>query len=142
VRSRSRAQVIVWVAVMLPLMFLPIVGLSMDAGAVFDARRETQNLADGAARTGGMELDTGQLRKNGEVRLDPGNAQAAARDYLSRSGVAPADASVNASSTQVTVTVYHTVTPMFLRLLKVQPVRVQATGVAQPCSGVLQATCG
>ena len=45
-------------------------------------------------------------------------------------------------STQVSVTVYQTVTPMFLRLLKVQPVRVQATGGAQPCSGVLQATCG
>lgn len=141
-RSRSRAQVIVWVAVMLPILFLPIVGLSMDAGAVFDARRETQNLADGAARTAGMEIDTSELRKSGQIRLDPGNAQAAAREYLSRSGIAPGDAVVDASPTRATVTVYRTVTPLFLRLVKVQPVRVQATGVAQPCSGVVQATCG
>jgi uncharacterized membrane protein len=138
---RQRAQIVVWVAVMLPVLFLPIVGLSMDAGAVFDARRETQNLADGAARTGGMEIDQQQLRRNNRVMLDPANAQAAAADYLARSGVAPADSAISASPTQVTVTVYRTVTPSFLRLLKVRPVRIQATGLAQPCAGVVQATC-
>jgi uncharacterized membrane protein len=127
---------------MVPMLFLPIVGLSMDAGAVFDARRETQNLADGAARTGGMEIDQDQLRTSAKVRLDPGNARAAAFDYLARSGISAASANVDASSTQVSVTVYRTVTPSFLRLLKVQPVRISATAAAQPCAGVIQSTCG
>ena len=35
---RQRAQVLVWVVVMLPF-FLAIVGLSIDAGRLFDARR-------------------------------------------------------------------------------------------------------
>lgn len=140
--NSMKGQVIVWVAVMLPLLFLPIAGLSMDAGAVFNARRETQNLADGAARVGGMEIDQNQLRADGSVVLDQRKGRDAANDYLDRAGIPPSDRAISPSQERITVTVYRRVQPSFLRLLRVQPVRISATGMAEPCSGIVHATCG
>lgn len=140
-RGRSQAQIIVWVAVMVPLIFLPIVGLSIDAGIVFDARRETQNLADGAARVGGMEIDQTRLRADGSVVLNPGNAYARAAEYLARLGVRPEDRQIYPSSSRITVVVDRRVQPSFLRLLHVQPLRISATSFAEPCSGIVQSTC-
>ena len=52
----ARGSAVVWVAVTLPL-FVSLVGLAIDGGVVFDARRELQSVADGAARAGAMQLD-------------------------------------------------------------------------------------
>jgi uncharacterized membrane protein len=142
VRQRHSAQVLVWVAVMLPLVFLPIIGLAMDAGAVFDARRGLQNVADGAARVGAMQLDVPAIRRGDPVQLTPGAAEAAARDYLSQ--VRPdalADALITAHTDTITVTLETTVQPKFLRLLKVKPVAVRATAQARPCTAVNTPTC-
>ena len=54
-------QAIVWAAVMLPL-FLAVVGLAIDGGVVFAARRELQNVADAGARPGAMQVDHGAYR--------------------------------------------------------------------------------
>ena len=54
-------QALVWTAVMLPL-FLSVIGLAIDAGTIFDARRELQNVADSAARAGAMQIDQARVK--------------------------------------------------------------------------------
>jgi uncharacterized membrane protein len=133
VRRRQSAQVIVWVAVMVPLVFLPIVGLAMDAGAVFDARRGLQNVADGAARVGAMQLDDNVIRSRGGVQIDPPRAKAAALAYLDQ--MAPdAQAQISPHTESVDVSLTRSVQPKFLSLLKVAPVKVHATAQARPCT--------
>ncbi len=84
---RQRGQLIVWTAVMLPL-FLSIVGLAIDGGLVFAARRELQNAADAAARAGAMQIDEGVYRESSgaTVALDRGRARAIAAEYLAGRG--------------------------------------------------------
>jgi hypothetical protein len=136
---------IVWVAVMLPLLFLPIAGLMIDAGVVFDAKRDLQSVADGAARVGGMELDRAYLQDTranpiGSVRLDPRAAERAARDYLNRVRF-PGQASIDPRRDHIEVMVSREIRPTFLRLVHVGPVTIHATGRAAPCAAVVGRDC-
>ena len=133
---------------MLPLLFLPIVGLSIDAGLLFDARRDLQTVADGAARAGGMELDTQRLDRlrggDGQVRLHPQHARDAANAYLDAvrvPGGFARDVHIVGDGEAISVTVFREVQPTFLRLLHVRAVQMRAASLAQPCSGLLQGTC-
>jgi hypothetical protein len=143
VTRRQPAQAIVWVAVLLPTVFLPVLGFSIDAGVVFDARRELQNVADGAARAGAMEIDRSFLHGPdnplGEVRLDPDEAEEAAESYLRRARF-DGQSSVNASTRRIEVTVRRRLNPPFLRILRAPPIDMRATGQARPCSGATQQT--
>lgn len=148
-RSRGQpAQVIVWVAIMVPFVFLPIVGLSMDAGYVFDSRRDLQNVADGAARAGGMQIDVPRLEGigshgDGLVHLDPDQAHAAARAYLLNAGI-PADqvdGDIDATEDRIIVHASRQVRPTFLQMVHAPSVTVRATGRAAPCSGLQTGTC-
>jgi len=147
--ARARGQIIVWVAVMLPLVFLPIVGLSIDAGQLFDARRDLQNVADGAARSGGMQIDLDRLHElnggDGRVRLNHTQAIDTANDYLDQAHI-PNTAqdrhvTVEGDNERIVVTVRRRVQPSFLRLAHVGPVRIEATSSASPCSGLLTGSC-
>jgi Putative Flp pilus-assembly TadE/G-like len=150
--KKQPAQVVVWVAVMIPMLFLPIIGLSIDAGTVFDARRDLQDIADGAARSGGMQIDVARLQglnpsdasQDGQLRLDRGKARQAAKDYLMRFGSSASEADNDVTfngDREIIVTPWRDVQPTFLKLLRVGAVRVHATGVAEPCSGVVTGTC-
>jgi uncharacterized membrane protein len=140
-RRRERAQVIVWVAIMVPLLFLPILGLTMDAGVLFDARRSMQNLADGAARVGAMEIDQNDLRSNptGAPHLDPAAARRSAAEYLDRSGFRSSETVIQADRNHIVVTVTKHVRPTFLSLLRVPEQTIRTTGQASPCAGVTDA---
>jgi len=146
---RARGQVIVWVAVMLPLLFLPIAGLMIDAGVLFDAKRELQNVADGAARVGAMELDERYLRgldpdtRNpaGYVRLDPRLASASARGYLERIGFHGGEPDIDAQQDHIQVVLRRDVPTSFLRLVHVNSFSIRATGRAEPCSAVTGPNC-
>jgi Flp pilus assembly protein TadG len=132
---RSRGQAIVWVAVLLPVIFIPIVGLSIDAGLLFDARREAQNVADGAARAGAMELDQRVLQRDGRARIDRKEAQVRARAYAAHSGFNVRRFDFSNDDRTLAVTVGTTVQPSFMRLLKARAVDVQAEGRARLCQG-------
>ena len=119
--------------------FLAITGLMIDSGQILDARREAQNVADGAARIAAMQLDVGALHTTGKIQLDSRKAQQAALTYLQQheqgSGWQPA--SVPLSTTSVTVTVTRRVPTTFLRIINVGSLAtVSATAEAQPCAGV------
>jgi uncharacterized membrane protein len=134
---RQRAQAIVWVVVMLPL-FLGIAGLSIDAGRIFDARREAQNVADGAARVAAMQIDLQKLHTTGKVQLN-GQAAAAARRYVADhtpgSGWEQPTVTPDANGVQVKVT--RRLPTTFMRILSPgQEVAVSATARAEPCVGI------
>ncbi len=142
----ARAQMIVWVAVMVPLVFLPIAGLMMDAGVMFDAKRELQGIADGAARAGGMEIDRALLHNTvrnprGTVTLDRALAEARAFEYLTRIGFRGPRADVHAEEDHIQVVLEREVQPIFLRLVHVGAVRIHATGRAAPCAAVVGIDC-
>jgi Flp pilus assembly protein TadG len=135
-------QAIVWVAVMLPL-FLAIVGLAIDGGIVFDARREIQNVADGAARAGATQIDEQTYRASSgqTIVLDQRSAQQAAAAYVANGGSA-LTASVSTDSQHVIVTVSRTVQPSFLRIVGMTSVQVSTMATAEVQHGIAQGTTG
>lgn len=126
---------LVWFILMVPL-FLAIVGLAIDGGLVFAARRELQNSADAAARAGGAEVDLERLRGSDgtEVTLDTRLATAAASGYVSGQGVE--GASIGASPGGITVTLRRQVPLSFLRLVGLGTVTIEATASAAPFYGI------
>ena len=144
-RHRSRAQVVVWVAVLVPLLFLPIVGLSIDAGVLFDARRDLQNVADSAARTAAMMIDEDALRTGrGDVRINVQAARLEAQDFLQNRAHFTGNVDTSQiSSDHAVVVLKRQVRPRFLRMFGAHDVTISAIGRAQPCSGITRdtATC-
>ena len=126
-------QVVLWVAIMLPL-FLAIVGLAIDGGTLFAARRRAQNAADAAARAGAQQIDIDYYRATGEIRLDQGWARYESRRYLAEQG--EPDASIDTTGQQVMVAVRRDVPLSFLKLVGVGDVSIGATAVAEPFHGI------
>jgi Flp pilus assembly protein TadG len=128
-----------FIAVLLPAL-LVLAGLAIDGGQVLVARRETQALADGAARAGGAEIDEAAARSDPSVPivLDPTQAAAAATAYIAEvaptaqivvTQVDPAHIAVRVTSAPVHITL--------LQLARVGPtVRVQASATAEPRTGI------
>jgi Flp pilus assembly protein TadG len=138
-RNRVRCgQALVWTAVMLPL-FLSIIGLAVDGGVVFDARRALQNAADSAARAGAMQVDQDTYRASGgqTVVLDPGSARQAAAAYVGDQGES-LTGSVSASPQRVVVTVHRQVPTSFLRIVGITTVQISATATAEVEHGIAQ----
>jgi Flp pilus assembly protein TadG len=121
---------------MLPL-FLSIIGLAIDAGIVFDRRRDLQNVADAAARAGAMQLDVRAYRESAgqTVVLDQASARQIAAQYLT-SQPAGLDARIAAEPRRVVVQVTREVPTGFLRLVGINTVRIGATAPAELRFGV------
>lgn len=130
-------QVVLWVALMLPL-FLAIVGLAIDGGTLFAERRRAQNAADAAARAGAQQIDQDHYRATGELLLDQGWARYEARTYLAALG--EGQATVNTTGQQVACTVRRNVRLSFLKLVGLGDVAIEATAVAEPFYGIDGAT--
>ena len=132
----DEGQAIVWVAVMLPLL-LSIIGLSIDGGVVFSARRELQNVADSAARAGAMQVDERAYRESAGQRvvLDVEVAQAVAVAYVAQQR-RDLSATVQADPRVVVVQVARDVPTSFLRLVGIQSAYVTATATVAARGGI------
>ncbi|PSK96162.1 putative Flp pilus-assembly TadE/G-like protein [Murinocardiopsis flavida] len=86
-------------------------GLVYDAGGMLIQRGQASAIADEAARTGAQQLDLAALRATGQRRLDPQDAERAARTHLAEAGARGAIAVDGAS---VTVTARLDYTSRFL----------------------------
>ena len=137
VKSRlERATVAVWVAVMMPF-FLTAVGLTLDGGAVFDARRELQNTADAAARAGAMQIDQQVYRdSNGAgVVLDQASARSTAAQYVASQGP-DLSAVISSDDQHVLVDVSRDVPTSFLRIAGIDKVHISASAPAEVRYGI------
>jgi uncharacterized membrane protein len=132
----ERAAVLPWAAVMMPL-FLMAVGLVVDGGAAFDARRELQNTADTAARAGAMQIDQQVYRaSNGTtVVLNQLSARDTAAQYVASQG-ADLNAVISSDDQHVLVSVSRDVTTNFLRLAGIDTVHISANAPAEVRYGV------
>jgi Flp pilus assembly protein TadG len=120
---------------MMPL-FLSIVGVAIDGGLAFEARRDLQNLADGAARAGVMQVDGAVYRDSGGQRLvldQPGAREAAATYLNGRPGLS---ATIRTDERRVLVSVRRDVPLTFLRIAGFERVRIEATAPAEVRVGV------
>lgn len=137
--SAKSGQAIVWVAVMMPF-FLSVVGLAIDGGIVFSARRELQNVADSAARAGAMQIDQRVYRDSSgaTIALDASAARQVAGEYLASQGSGLA-AMVTAEPRRVVVQVSRGVPTGFLRLVGIDTVRISAVALADVRFGIDQA---
>ncbi len=135
-RQRRQGQILIWVALMLPL-FLSIIGLAIDGGIAFAERRELQNDADGAARAGAMQIDQQIYRssRGATVVLDQNAAHAAAIDYLSSQG-STFTAKVDVQSGQIDVQLTRSMPTAFVRLVGISTMRMSATAEARPRHGI------
>lgn len=135
-KGDDAGQAIVWVAVMLPL-FLAVVGLAIDGGVVFNARRELQNVADSAARAGAMQIDQRIYRESAGQRvvLDGGAAQDAASAYVASQG-RDLSAEIGVEPQRVVVRVPRTAPTTFLTLVGLSSARVTATAWAEARYGI------
>lgn len=135
-RRKQQGQVLIWVALMLPL-FLSIIGLAIDGGIAFSERRELQNDADGAARAGAMQIDQQIYRSSGgaTVVLDQNAARVAAVDYLSSQG-GKFTATVDVQPGQIDVRLTRTTPTAFVRLVGIDTMQLTATAEARPRHGI------
>ena len=135
-RTSESGQAIVWVAVMLPL-FLSVIGLAIDGGIVFSARRELQNVADSAARAGATQIDERRYRDSGGtvVAIAKGQAEELAAGAI-QTQAADVEAAIAADQDRVVVQVWREVPTSFLRLANIDTVRVGAKGEARVLRGI------
>jgi Flp pilus assembly protein TadG len=135
-------QALPLVALVLPLL-LAVIGLALDGGVVFDARRELQNVADTAAHAGATEVDLGFYRQSGgTLVLDTRNAEATARDYVADYNalhrpdqqVSLDDAAV-VGRDRLVVRVSRVVNTAFLRIVGIPTVRIAAVAGGTARSG-------
>lgn len=129
-------QALVWAAVTLPLLFIPMVGLVIDGGIVLNARRDLQNVADAAARTGAMRVDVGTYRASaGTVLvLDQPEARRTASAYLAAQR--EVSGTVRTDARRVVVEVSRDVPMAFLRIVGLRSVRIGAAAPAEARVGV------
>jgi Flp pilus assembly protein TadG len=136
VRDGESGQALAWVAVMLPL-FLSAIGLSIDGGVIFAARREVQNAADGAARAAAAQIDLRAYRESSgsTVVLDVPRARQAAVEYLANLSF-DGEAIVDAQARRVVVHVSRRAPTAFVRLVGISTVHVAATAPVEVRYGV------
>lgn len=117
------------------LGLLAMVGLVVDAGLMFAARRDLQATADAAARAGAGVLDEEIYRSSGgrSVVIDEPEAEKAALAHLSGVDVE----SVTATSDAVHVSVSRSQPLLLLGFIGIGPVNVEARSTARPRTGIL-----
>jgi Flp pilus assembly protein TadG len=114
---------------LLTLALLMVLGAAVDIGHAFIVRRDLTSLADNAALAGGQQLDP-QAIHQGQLTLDPSQAQAAALSTLS--GEPGIQAHVDATPAEVHVQVTRRFPTILLRLVGLSDLTVSAQATAAP----------
>jgi uncharacterized membrane protein len=135
-------QALPLVAAALPLL-VTVVGLALDGGVVFAARRELQNVADAAARAGATEVDPAAFRATGGVvALDGPRALATASGYVADYNAlhrpdqqVSLDAVTLLGRDRVVVAVNRDASTAFLRIVKISTVPIRAEASATVRAG-------
>lgn len=127
-------QVLPMVTVM-ALGLLAMVGLVVDAGMMFAAKRDLQATADSATRAGAAVIDEDVYRSSGgrRVVLDEAAAEQAAMRRIEGTQLVE----LIASDETVFVRVSRTQPLLLLGLVGVGPLHVEAHSTARPRTGIL-----
>jgi Flp pilus assembly protein TadG len=128
-RLRSERGSVLIAGLLLSLALMMLLGAAVDIGHAFIIRRDLTAQADDAALAGSQALNLDALHQ-GQLALDPEQAQAAALQAIS-----PADqaqASAVASRSEVTVRLQEEMPTILLRLVGLSTLTVGAQATAGP----------
>lgn len=114
---------------LLTLALLMVLGAAVDIGHAFIVRRDLTSLADDAALAGAQQLNQ-QAIQQGQIALDPAQAQAAALSTLS--GEPGIQARADATPAEVHVQVTRRFPTILLRLVGLSDLTVSAQANAAP----------
>ena len=128
-RLRGERGSVLISGMLLTLALLMVLGAAVDIGHAFIVRRDLSSLADGAALAGAQQLDQ-QAIHQGQLALDPQQAQAAALSALS--GQPGVQAQADATPEQVHVQVTRRFPTILLRLVGLADLTVSAQANATP----------
>jgi Flp pilus assembly protein TadG len=128
-RLRSERGSVLITGLLLTLALLMVLGAAVDIGHAFIVRRDLASLADNAALAGAQQLDQ-QAIHQGQLALDPQQAQAAALSTLS--GEPGIQAQAQATTGQVYVKVARRFPTILLRLVGLSDLTVSAQANAAP----------
>lgn len=129
VRLRSERGSVLITGLLLTLALLMVLGAAVDIGHAFIVRRDLTSLADNAALAGAQQLDP-QAIHQGQLALDPQQAQAAALSTLS--GEPGIRAQADATTRKVSVKVTRRFPTILLRLVGLSDLTVSAQANAAP----------
>jgi hypothetical protein len=125
-------QVAAFVVVMAAALVL-MIGLVLDGGLTLAARERALGEAQEAARAGAQAVNLAVYRQDGDLVLNPAQADADARAYLADIG---ATGTVTATAGQVTVTVTAVQDMQILSAAGLHSITIHATASAVPVRGI------
>lgn len=128
-RFRCERGSVLITGLLLTLALLMVLGAAVDIGHAFIVRPDLSSLADNAALAGAQQLDQ-QAIHQGQLALDPQQAQAAALSTLS--GEAGIQARADATPAEVHVQVTRRFPTILLRLVGLSDLTVSAQANAAP----------
>jgi Flp pilus assembly protein TadG len=126
--SCERGSVLI-TGLLLTLALLMVLGAAVDIGHAFIVRRDLSSIADNAALAGAQQLDQ-QAIHEGQLALEPQQAQAAALSTLS--GELGIQAQADATPAAVHVQVTRRFPTILLRLVGLSDLTVSAQANAAP----------
>ncbi|MFC8094621.1 TadE/TadG family type IV pilus assembly protein [Streptomyces sp. NPDC057301] len=133
-RFDDRGGITVFVAVCV-VALLGIIGVAVDGGSKMRAVERADFIAGEAARAGGQAIDPAKAISGEAVVVDPQDAVAAARSYLSSVG-ATGNVSVSGDGKTLTVTVNDAYDTKFLSVVGIGSLTVAGHGEATLLYGV------
>jgi Flp pilus assembly protein TadG len=128
-RIRSERGSVLITGLLLTLALLMVLGAAVDIGHAFIVRRDLSSLADNAALAGAQQLDQ-QAIHQGQLALDPQQAQAAALSTLSSEPGVQVQADATPADVHVQVT--RRFPTILLRLVGLADLTVSAQANAAP----------
>ncbi|MBI4901019.1 MAG: pilus assembly protein [Actinobacteria bacterium] len=120
----ERGSVTIWLA-LASFVMVVLVGLAVDLSGQVYAQQHAHDVAASAARTAGQQIDAASGVRGLSAAASPAEAVAAARTYVSASGMV-GDATITAGGTTVTVTAQATYTTRFLGVIGIDRLVVTA----------------
>jgi Flp pilus assembly protein TadG len=118
------------------VVLLVMAGLVVDGGLAINARQRVADDVEQAARAGSQHLDLVSLRDGGLVRIDPGPAQTAARNFLALRNYPSSGVAVTATNQEVTVSAQIEQPTALLSLIFIDHFTIRAQGQARPAVGI------
>lgn len=122
-----------WILMVIPLLVM--LGITYDLGGKLRDIEHADAIAAEAARAGAQAIDPAQAVPGDAVVLDPGQASAEARRYLSAAGV-DGTVTVDGNGTTITVDVTTQRPTVFLQILGQPSLDVQGHASAELLHGV------
>lgn len=100
---RQSAQVMVFIALALPMVLLPVAAFAVDAAAVSSSHAQLEQATASAAESAVQRIDSALFRSGGGLALDQSAVEDAVREVIAEDDPAAAIESISVTGLTVTV---------------------------------------